>query len=75
MDAKLDRVDGRLNSLEEKLESRISHKSKEYYDIEEIVSFPLKTKEALDKELDLQDADFFKDMVRYSIFYCNIYLI
>lgn len=76
IDAKLDRIDGRLSSLEDKLKNGINYETKEHLDIEEFVSFPLETKEAVEKlELDLQDADFFKDMVRYSIFYCNIYLI
>lgn len=68
-------IDGRLNSLEEKLEN--SHKNNEYIGITEYISFPLKTKEDLDKlELDLQDADFFKNMVKYiryliAIFICS----
>ncbi|XP_039306313.1 uncharacterized protein LOC113004659 isoform X3 [Solenopsis invicta] len=65
MDAKLDRIDGKLNSLEEKLENSLKNK-KHDIDITEIVSFPLKTKEDLDKlELDLQEADFFKNMIIY----------
>lgn len=65
IDAKLDRIDGKLNSLEERLENGISNKCKEYFDITEVVSFPLKTKEAMETlDLDLQDADFYKNMVR-----------
>jgi len=71
IDARLDRIDDRVKNIEEKLESGISHKNKEYFDISEIASFPLKTKEDLEKlEVDLQDVDFFKNMVR-----CNRYCI
>lgn len=54
-----------MNSLEEKLENNLKNK-KHDIDITEIVSFPLKTKEDLDKlELDLQEADFFQNMIIY----------
>jgi len=71
IDARLDHIDDRVKNIEEKLESGISHKNNEYFDISEIASFPLKTKEDLEKlEVDLQDADFFKNMVR-----CNRHCI
>ncbi|KYN09078.1 hypothetical protein ALC57_18816 [Trachymyrmex cornetzi] len=67
IDAKLDRINDKLHSIEEKLDGGINHKNTEYFDIAEIALFPLKTKEDLEKlERDLQNADVFKNMVRYS---------
>jgi len=75
IDARLDRIDDRVKNIEEKLESGISHTNKEYFDISEIASFPLKTKEDLEKlEVDLQDADFFKNMVRCNRHYITRFM-
>lgn len=65
IDSKLDRIDGRLIALEEKLPNGINDPNNEYFDIEECINLLLKNiNDMIVFELDLQDANFFNKLVR-----------
>jgi len=64
IDSKLERIDGRLIVLEEKLQS-INDTKNEFVDLEDFLSLPLKTiDDVTNLEFQLQDANFFNKTVR-----------
>lgn len=63
IESKLDRIDGRLQIFEEKIDKGITEKN-DYLKVEELVSLPLQTVDDMAKlESDLQDDNFFNNMV------------
>lgn len=64
IDSKLERIDGRLTVLEERLQN-INDIKNEYVDLEDFVCLPLKTiDDVINLEFQLQDANFFNKTVR-----------
>lgn len=64
IDSKLERIDGRLIVLEERLQS-INDTKNEFVDLEDFLSLPLKTiDDVTNLEFQLQDANFFNKTVR-----------
>lgn len=60
---KLDRIDGRMQIVEEKIDKGTTEKN-DYIQIDDLVSLPLQTVDDVTKlELDLQDANFLNNMV------------